>query len=305
LHHRIMRQFAIISLAILALSAGPAAAQVTAQVRATFEAESDRSFGDPHDVVLSPDGGRLYVADVNNNAVKVLDPQSLATVGAFGAAELSRPHDVAFDPAGRLLVADTGNNRIAIYEVSGASGRLVDEITGLASPEGVAAAPDGTVYLTNVGRHNVEAWRDGERIARVGGRGSGANEYIRPHDIDIGPDGRIYVSDPGNDRIQILDDALRRVDAIGGDGYRFNEPKYFAIDAKGWIIVSDEFNNQIKILNEAHEIVGVIGSGKLGLGPGEFNQPEGVEIRGGMLWVSDTHNGRIMRFSLAGMSAVP
>lgn len=137
LHHRAMRQFAIISLAVLALSTVP----VTAQVTATFEAQSDRSFGNPHDIVLSPDGSRLYVADVNNNAVKVLDPQSLATIGAFGSGELSRPHDVAFDPAGRLLVADTGNGRIAIYQVSAESGRLVDEITGLASPEGVVAAP--------------------------------------------------------------------------------------------------------------------------------------------------------------------
>lgn len=297
LHHRAMRQFAIISLAILALSTVP----VTAQVTATFEAQSDRSFGNPHDIVLSPDGSRLYVADVNNNAVKVLDPQSLATIGAFGSGELSRPHDVAFDPAGRLLVADTGNGRIAIYQVSAESGRLVDEITGLASPEGVVAAPDGTIYLTNVGRHNVEAWRDGKRIARIGGRGSGANEYIRPHDIDIGPNGHIYVSDPGNDRIQILDDALRMIGEIGGDRYRFNEPKYVAINEKGWIFVVDEFNNQIKILNKTFEIIGIIGTGKSGPGPNRFNQPEGAEIRGDTLWISDTHNGRIMRFSLAGM----
>ncbi len=294
-----MRQLAIISLAILALSAAPAAAQVTA----TFEAQSDRSFGNPHDIVLSPDGSRLYVADVNNNAVKVLDPQSLATIGAFGTTELSRPHDVAFDPAGRLLVADTGNGRIAIYQVSGTTGRLVDEISGLASPEGVVAAPDGTIYLTNVGRHNVEAWRDGKRIARMGGRGAGANEYIRPHDIDIDREGHIYVSDPGNDRIQMLDDALRMVGEIGGDRYRFNEPKYFAINNSGWIFVVDEFNNQIKILNKDHEIVGVIGTGKSGLEDNAFNQPEGAEVRGDTLWISDTHNGRITRFRLSGMPA--
>ena len=293
-----MRRVAIIALSLLALPAASAAAQ---QVTATFEAESDRSFGNPHDVVLSPDGSRLYVADVNNNAVKVLDPQSLETIGTFGTNELSRPHDVAFDPAGRLLVADTGNGRIAIYEVSGAGGKLVDEIGGLAGPEGVVAAPDGTIYLGNVGRHNVEAWRDGKRIARRGGRGSDANEYVRPHDVDIGPDGRIYVSDPGNDRIQILDSALQMVDVIGGDRYRFNEPKYFAINENGWIFVSDEFNNQVKILNQVHEIVGIIGTGKKGLGPDQFNQPEGVEVRGNTLWISDTHNGRITRFSLKGV----
>jgi YVTN family beta-propeller protein len=297
LHHRDMQKLALFALALFVATTAPAAAQVTA----TFEAQSDRSFGNPHDIVLSPDGSKLYVADVNNNAVKVLDPQSLATIGAFGTAELSRPHDVAFDREGRLLVADTGNDRIAIYALSGVTGELVDEIGGLASPEGVVVARDGTIYLTNVGRHNVEAWRDGERVARRGGRGSGANEYVRPHDIDIGPDGHIYVSDPGNDRIQMLDDALRVVGGIGGERYDFNEPKYFAINGNGWIFVADEFNHQVKILNKTLEMVGVIGSGKSGPGANEFDQPEGAEIRGTTLWVSDTRNGRITRFSLTGL----
>ncbi len=291
-----MRHLAILAAATLALSAVPAAGQVTA----TFAAQSDRSFGDPHDIVLSPDGSRLYVADVNNNAIKVLDPQSLKTIGTFGVGEVSRPHDVAFDPAGQLLVADTGNNRIAIYQVDGNGGRLAGDISGLSRPEGVVVAPDGTIYLTNVGRNNVEAWRDGKRVASAGRRGSGANEYIRPHDIDIGPDGHIYVSDPGNNRIQMLDDALRVIREIRGS---FNEPKYFTIDENGWIIVADEFNNQVKILNKDHEIVGVIGTGKSGDGTNELDEPEGAEIRGATLWVSDTSNGRIVRYTLVGLPA--
>ena len=45
-----MRKLAFIVFAVFALTAAPAAAQVTA----TFEAESDRSFGNPDDLVLSP-----------------------------------------------------------------------------------------------------------------------------------------------------------------------------------------------------------------------------------------------------------
>ena len=84
-----------------------------------------------------------------------------------------------------------------------------------------------------------------------------------------------------------------------------NEPKYFTITESGWIIVTDEFNNQVKILNQDHEIVGVIGTGTSGLGPNAFNQPEGAEVRGDTLWVSDTHNGRITRFRLEGISTNP
>ena len=80
---------------------------------------------------------------------------------------------------------------------------------------------------------------------------------------------------------------------IGGDRYRFNEPKRFAINAKDWIFISDKLNCWVKILNEAHKITGVIGADKQGLGPDQFNQSEDAEARGSTLWILNTHNGRI------------
>ena len=71
-----------------------------AQVVGTIVAESDRDFSRPHDVVLSPDGAFLYVADVGSDSIKVLDATTLVTLGAFGADRLSGPHDMAFDRQG-------------------------------------------------------------------------------------------------------------------------------------------------------------------------------------------------------------
>ena len=96
----------------------------------TFKLEAARteSYAHPHDIVLSPDGKKLYVADNGNHRIAVLDVQTLEEIGIFGRGEVREPHDVAFDRKGRLLVADTGNSRIAIYEVSGTGGRLVGEL---------------------------------------------------------------------------------------------------------------------------------------------------------------------------------
>jgi DNA-binding beta-propeller fold protein YncE len=265
-----------------------------------LERASAESFARPHDLVLSPNGRFLYVADLGNHLVKVLDPMTLEVLGAFGQGELSSPHDVAFDNQGRLLVADTGNDRIAAYEVEGAEGRLVESWSeGLHAPEGVAPAPDGLVYVANAAGHNVVALAAGKVVHEAGTRGQGAAQFVRPHDIDLDRQGRIYVGDPGNDRIQILDRKLRYLGTLGGPAYDFNEPKYFDLDAGNRLIVADEYNHQIKILGQDRRLVAVIGSGERGKGPNRFNQPEGVESSGESLWVSDTRNNRILRFRVS------
>lgn len=269
-------------------------------VEPVFLAASDSSFSRPHDLVLSPDGRQLFVADVGNDAVKVLDPDTLVTLGVVGRGELSGPHDLAFDPQGRLVVADSGNDRIAIFELRETAGAPGGALVGvydaeLGSPEGVAVAADGTIYISNARRHDLVAVRDGVVIARIGGSGSGDNRYRRPHDVELDAQGRVYAVDPGNNRIQILTSSLEFVAALAGAPFDFNEPKYLAFDARGWLYVADENNNQVKIFDRDHKPLATIGSGP---GPDRLNKPEGVTARGDRVWVSDTYNHRILLYRL-------
>jgi hypothetical protein len=79
----------------------------------------------PRDVELGPDG-RLYIADTNNQRVRVVDLETGVITTAAGsgepafsgdggpasAAALHRPFGIAFDREGNLHIADTFNNRI-------------------------------------------------------------------------------------------------------------------------------------------------------------------------------------------------
>jgi DNA-binding beta-propeller fold protein YncE len=293
--HRLSRLGTVACLAALAWGAEAPAAEPT------FVTASDTSFSRPHDLVLSPDGRHLFVADVGNDAVKVLHPDTLATIGVIGRGELRGPHDVAFDDKGRLLVADTQNDRIAIYALSGLEGVLVGAYAKeLASPEGVAVGPEGTVYVSNAGSDDLLAIKNGVVIARVGGSGAGHNQYRRPHDVGVDAQGRVYVVDPGNDRIQALSPRLEFIAALGGAPYDFDEPKYLAFDGRGWLYVADEYNDQIKIFDANREPIAAIGDGRRGKGPNRLNKPEGVEARGDRVWVADTHNHRILLYRLQG-----
>jgi YVTN family beta-propeller protein len=291
------RRLAFLAVASLAGAAGAAAADVTAQRIAVSEATFDR----PHDLALSPDGRFLYVSDVGNDVVKVLDPATLETVGTIGADVLSSPHDVAFDTEGRLLVADSGNDRIVVFRVDGTTGRkLAVWDKDMSSPEGVAVAPDGTVYVTNAGSDTVMALVDGRIRSMAGTSGSGRGQYRRPHDVDVDAAGRVFVVDPGNNRIQLLDERLRVTESLSGAPYNFNEPKYVAFDGRGWLWVADEYNNQVKVFDEGGRPVLVIGDGRAGTGPGRLRKPEGVTVAGDHLWIADTYNDRILLYRLSG-----
>ena len=88
--------------------------------------------------------------------------------------------------------------------------------------------------------------------------------FAQPHDIVLSADGTLlYVADNGNDRIVVL-------------------------DAAGRMYIADKYSNSIKIVDADGKLLQVLGSKKSGKGPGVFDRPEGVEIRGNDIWFSDT-----------------
>ncbi len=255
-------------------------------------AASAETYAKPHDIVLSPDGKLLYVADNDNDRIAVLDALTLQELGVFAQGEVSAPHDVVFDTERRLLVADTGNSRIAIYEITGASGRLVGSLQGrIRRPEGVAVHADGRVFATGAASNNLVVYRDGEVIGEVGG-------FAAPHDVEIDPAGGIWVADAANDRMVRLNDALEITKVLAGAPYDFNGPRYMDFDAAGRMYVADKYANRIKIIAPTGELVGVLGKASSGKGEAVFDRPEGVEIRDSDIWFSDTYNDRVVRYRI-------
>jgi len=277
---------------LAALLAATGAAPAQPQLRATQLAEFSTGLSQPHDAALSPDGTLLYVTDMRNSRIQVLDATTLAPIGAFGEGELSYPHDAEFDRAGRLLVADTGNDRVAIYEVDGAKARRIGELAGLAGPEGVAVTRDGRVIVSNTRAGTLAIFRDSRLERTIGRRGTADGEFSNPHDVEAAEDGSVYVVDSGNDRVQHLDAQLRHV-ATFGRSLGLSGPKYLALDGpRLWL--ADEYNHRILLLDRGGSALGVLGTGRRGRGPTAFHKPEAVVARAPYLWVIDTYNDRVV-----------
>jgi sugar lactone lactonase YvrE len=81
--------------------------------------------------------------------------------------------------------------------------------------------------------------------------GVGAGQFWGPRDIVVAQDGRLYVSDTGNKRVQVFDANGSPITALGGDGSapgRLREPVGLALAADGlWI--ADAWNNRVQKLS--------------------------------------------------------
>ena len=276
------------SLGLLLAPSHIAASELVAE----FVRGSETDLENPHDLKLSPDGKFLYVSDVGNNRVVILDPVSLQLVDHFGADHQSGTHDIDFDSAGHAYVADTHNNRVTIYTLKGTEAQLSGEIAGgFRGPEGVLAHPNGRIYIAGAWSNNVVAFENARPVAELTGLAS-------PHDLERTADGDIWLADAGNDRMLLLSPDLEIKKELKGPPYEFKGVRYQDVLSDGTLIAADKNNHRVIIITADHSIQLVIGTGKPERGPGKFTTPEGIETRDDKLWISDSGNDRVVLYQL-------
>lgn len=272
----------------LALFVHPVSAD---QFRLEFVTASTAALSNPHDIKLSPDGKRLFVSDVGNNRVAILDADSLEMLGHFGSDHQDGTHDVDFDAQGRLYVADTHNGRVTIYEMSGLKGTLIGELSAkIRGPEGVLVHPNGKIYVGAAWSGNLVVYERGKIVNEMTGLSS-------PHDVELAPNGDIWLADAGNDRMVLLSPDLKIKKILQGAPYNFNGPRYQDTMPDGTLIVADKNTHSVKIIGPDGTLIQVLGDGP-GKGPGKFRTPEGIELKGQTLWISDSGNDRIVKYRI-------
>ena len=141
-----------------------------------------------------------------------------------------------------------------------------------------------------------------------GSKGSELNQMNDPEGIAMGPEGRLYIADTGNNRILVWDGDGRPITAYGSFGTRsdwrnppqFNHPAGVYVRPSRQICVSDTLNNRIVALDDKGLVVSTWGS----QGPvtGQFNLPRALsEDHYGNIWVLDSGNSRVQIFSNLGV----
>jgi len=181
---------------------------------------SDGAWFSFSDGFTSPNGlaldrsGNLYVADTGNGRVVEYSRYQWTVLGngqgSPGApGYFMHPAGVAVDPSGNVWVADTGNSQV---QELNSDGWFIIASSGTGpgtfqAPTGVVADPFGNVFVTDSQAGTVEEYTSAQAWTVLGTYGSvtqGAQGglFLSPQQPSVDADGRLWVGDAGNNRIQ-------------------------------------------------------------------------------------------------------
>ncbi|MDH4324956.1 MAG: 6-bladed beta-propeller, partial [Betaproteobacteria bacterium] len=145
----------------------------------------------------------------------------------------------------------------------------------------------------------------GAHLFDFGKRGTGDGEFNLARDAAIAPDGRVYVVDSGNFRIQVFDRDGKFVKAFGRVGRypgNFARPREIAIDREGRVYVSDAAFGNLQIFDGDGQLLMHIGERSEHDQPARYMLPSGVAVdRDGRLYVADEFFRRVDVFRPAAL----
>jgi len=162
---------------------------------------ADGQLDTPRDVSEASDGS-LLVADSENGRIARFDADG-TWLGSFAISSSGYPLAVSASKTGDIFVTDGRSSEIQHYE---ADGTFVNSWAVRSSAYGgIAADKYGRVYYCDVSNDSIQKFSpEGELIAEFGGTGSGTGEFDSPVDVSVDGLSRLFVSDFGNDRVQVF-----------------------------------------------------------------------------------------------------
>lgn len=154
------------------------------------------------------EGDRFFVSDVCFQKVTEFDnktkkhQQKLRFGGEGpGTGQFAFPNGITLDEEDNIFVADSNNGRVQIFDKKGTYKQSII-MGGL--PRGITFDSRNHLLVVDTVGHTVYGFdRFGSALFTFGTFGIGDGEFDFPNDVAVNSDGRIYVTDKVNKRVQV------------------------------------------------------------------------------------------------------
>lgn len=209
----------------------------------------------------------------------------------------------------RLLVADTHYFRVLSYALDGTL--MEDETIGGTEGHGpgefgfvtdAVRDASGAMYVAEYGDYDrIQKFSpDGEFILQWGSHGVEPGQFVRPQNLFVDPQDRIWVCDACNHRMQVFDTEGELLFMWGEEGAapgQLSYPYDIAMDESGNVILIEHGGNRLQVFTELGEPLGWWG--RAGRAEGELDRPWALaRDHNGLVHVLDTYNHRVQTITI-------
>ena len=250
---------------------------------------------------------------------------------------INNPCFMAFSKDNEMFVTSNIDHCIYVYD---SSGRQKTTIGSKGSGPlqfnysiGIAISRD-VMYVAENGGHRIHKLTlGGKFLLTFGSKGSGKGQFLNPWGICIGPDGRLYIADAGNNRIQVFhhDDTFSHIiNCKESRGGVLTFPCSISFDVSGHLHVTCNSLNIVGVFTPEGQYICQYGQSHLNRPCGiaidstgnslvvnysgnylsifdprgnyihsieGFNNPIGVGVASnGSVWVADQYNNRLVKY---------
>ena len=221
---------------------------------------------------------------------------------SWGDGILSGPHGLSVDPDDNVWVTDIGSHVVVKFSPRGRVLMVLGQKdtpgkgkTQFNKPTHLAFAPSGHIYVSD-GYGNsriVKFTSQGKFVMAWGEKGKAQGEFDAPHTLAIDNEGKVYVGDRENFRVQIFDSDGRFLNQWSHLGSPWG--LYFTADE--FLYMCDGYNNRVLKLTMEGKVLGSFG--QEGRAPGEFAFSHHLALgKKGELYVAEVQSWRVSKFLL-------
>jgi peptidylamidoglycolate lyase len=248
---------------------------------------------------------------IAGTTVSVFDGGTGKLLNSWGAGLFILPHGLSVDHADHLWLTDVALHQVYEYTEDGKllltlgeRGKPGNDHTHFNEPTGVAVLPDGSFYVSD-GYKNTRVIKfsaAGEYEFEWGGKGKGPGEFNLPHGIALDSQGKVYVCDRSNSRLQIFDAKGKFLDQWKGP--QIGKPYGVAVDAAGHVFVVDGGDAETKSTDRG-KVVELDASAKMldsfgpsGKGPGQIGLGHDIAVGpDGAVYIGDSGGKKLLKFA--------